>query len=180
MKQVLRKTELLPKVILSLSSALALTLSPFIATAQRRTFNNGNVQYVLGLPSGRWRAVARPDDFHQHIDFIYGDGSGGHLRIRKEIVDEGTTPLDLTRRDQQELSLLPGYVEDQERKFAGSLSGIMFSYQYTSGGRPMAGRIYYLKANERTIYVLHFSGERDKFLPLGNQMDSMAVSFHLK
>ena len=172
---------MLPKVILSLGSLLALTLCPFTATAQRRTFSNGNVQYVLGLPSGMWRAIARPDDFHQHIDFIYGDGSGGHLRIRKEIVAEGTTPLDLARRDQQqELSLLPGYVEDQQRKFAGSLNGILFSYQFTSGGRPMAGRIYYLKANERAIYVLHFSGERDKFLPLGNQMDFIAASFHLK
>jgi hypothetical protein len=44
----------------------------------------------------------------------------------------------------------------------------------------MLGRIYYLQADNRTIYTLRFSGLRDKLGRIRNQTDMMARSFKLK
>jgi hypothetical protein len=44
----------------------------------------------------------------------------------------------------------------------------------------MAARVYYLRADPRTVYVLHFSGRRDTLLQLRAQTDSIARSFRIK
>jgi hypothetical protein len=44
----------------------------------------------------------------------------------------------------------------------------------------MAGRVYYLQADGRTVYVLHFTGLRDRLQRIQNQTDSIARSFRLK
>ncbi len=55
-----------------------------------------------------------------------------------------------------------------------------FSYEYTAGGKAMAGRLYYLQADNRTVYALRFTGLRDRLLQIRNQTDSIARSFRLK
>jgi len=60
------------------------------------------------------------------------------------------------------------------------LSGAVFSYEYTSAGKPMAGRIYYLQVDARTFYVLHFTCGRSKLADVQSQADSIARSFRLK
>ncbi len=137
--------------------------------------------YALELPSATWRATSRPDGVHQHTEFVYGDRNDGFLRVRKELVDAGVTADDIAKRDQDNLRFnRPGYVEGKEERFAGRLSGTTASYEFTSAGKSMAGRIYYLQADNRTIYTLHFTGQRDKLLRIRNQTDSIARSFHLK
>ena len=112
---------------------------------------------------------------------VYGDRSDGYLRIRKEVVDEGTTASDLSRRDHElKLRFLAGYVEGKEENFPGRLKGVTSSYEFTAAGKSMLGRIYYLQADARTIYVLHFTGARDKLRLIRNQTDAMARSFQLK
>ena len=55
-------------------------------------------------------------------EFVNGDRLEGYLQIRKEVVDAGTTPSDLARRDlDQKLRFLPGFVEGKEEKFSGRL-----------------------------------------------------------
>jgi len=44
----------------------------------------------------------------------------------------------------------------------------------------MAGRLYYLQADNRTIYVLRFTALREKLTLIRNQTDSIARSFQLK
>jgi hypothetical protein len=44
----------------------------------------------------------------------------------------------------------------------------------------MAGRLYYLQADNRTVYALRFTGLRDRLLQIRNQTDSIARSFRLK
>jgi hypothetical protein len=159
--------------ILSSVSALAL--------AQSQTFTSENVDYTLELPSPTWRVVQEADSVHQHTEFIYGDRNDGHLKIRKEVVDEGTTAEDLARRDQeQKLRFMPGYVDGKQERFAGRLSGVTISYEFTSGGKAMAGRTYYLQADNRTIYALRFTGLRDKLARIRNQTDLIARSFQTK
>jgi hypothetical protein len=163
-----------------LFSALILTLSATAATAQT-TFTNDKVEYTLDLPSATWRVVSEPDSIHQHLEFIYGDRNDGYLRIRKEVVDAGTTASDLAQRDQdQKLRFKTGYVDGKEEKFAGRLNGVVLSYEFTNGGKAMAGRTYYLQADNRTIYTLSFTGERSKLAIIRNQTDAMARSFRLK
>jgi hypothetical protein len=160
--------------VLSIASVLALA-------AQTQTFTSDNVDYTLELPSSAWRIVQEADSVHQHTEFIYGDRTEGHLRIRKEVVDEGTTASDLAKRDQeQKLRFMPGYVDGKEERFAGRLNGVTISYEFTSGGKPMAGRTYYLQADNRTIYALRFTALRDKLSRIRNQTDLIARSFQTK
>jgi hypothetical protein len=157
----------------------ALLCAPALA---QQTFSSNAVEYTLELPSQTWRVVQEADSIRQHTEFVYGDRNDGYLRVRKEVVDEGTTASDLAKRDQEtKLRFLPGFVDNaKEEKFAGRLNGVTISYEYTSGGKPMAGRTYYLQANSRTIYALRFTGMRDKLARIRNQTDLIARSFQLK
>lgn len=161
--------------------AFTFSLVSALALAQSQTFTSENVDYTLELPSPTWRIVQEADSVHQHTEFIYGDRNDGYLKIRKEMVDEGTTAADLARRDQeQKLRFMPGYVDGKQERFAGRLSGMTISYEFTSGGKPMAGRTYYLQADNRTIYALRFTGMRDKLSRIRNQTDLIARSFQTK
>lgn len=152
----------------------------FSAVAQE-LYTNDQVDYSLELPSATWRAISQPDAAHEHAEFVNGDRLEGYLQIRKEVVDPGTTLSDLARRDQdQKLRFLPGFVEGKEEKFMGRLSGVTISYEFVKTGKPMMGRIYYLQADNRTIYALRFSGLRDRLARIRNQTDLIARSFKLK
>lgn len=166
--------------IMFIACALFITL-PSLAQEAAQPYTNERLEYALELPNAKWRALTRPDSVHNHIEFIYGDRSDGLLRVRKEVVDPATTVTDLSRRDQdQKLRFQPGYVEGKEEKFVGRINGVTASYEYTGGGKAMTGRIYYLRADNRTVYVLHFTGARDKLSLLRSQTDAIARSFHLK
>ncbi|MEP6741486.1 MAG: hypothetical protein ABJB61_03230 [bacterium] len=139
------------------------------------------VDYSIELPSSLWRLISEPDSMHERAEFVYGDRMDGYLQIRKEIVDAGTSPSDVARRDQeQKLRYIPGFVEGKQEPFSGRLSGVTASYEFTKAGKPMMGRIYYLQADNRTIYALRFTGLRDKLARIRNQTDSIARSFKLK
>jgi hypothetical protein len=139
-------------------------------------------EYSIELPSSLWRSISEPDPVHERAEFVYGDRMDGYLQIRKEIVDAGTTPSDLARRDQdQKLRYIPGFVQGkQEEPFSGRLNGVTASYEFTKAGKPMIGRIYYLQADNRTIYALRFTGLREKLTRIRNQTDSIARSFKVK
>ena len=128
-----------------------------------------------------WRLVDEPNEVHQHAEFIYGDRNDGYLRIRKEALDEGLTVREFARRDQEtKVRFLPGYVDGKEENFTGRMSGVTLSYEYTAAGKPMAGRTYYLQADDRTVYALRFTGMRDKLSRIRNQTDQIARTFKLK
>jgi len=167
--------------IFVLTAAIRPTLS---AAAQTVTFTREHVKYELELPSERWWAVPRLD-VHEHFEFIYdGDRREGYLRVREYLVEPGTAPKDLFRREESRtLRFLPGYMGCAPcagERFDGRLSGAVFAYEYTSGGELMVGRIYYLEVNRRTFYSLHFTGEAGKLRELDGQADSIARSFRLK
>ncbi|HYE64804.1 MAG TPA: hypothetical protein VD966_04430 [Pyrinomonadaceae bacterium] len=169
------------RLIIFLTLVLLFALPSATTQAQSQTYTSDKVEFTLELPSPIWRMISEPDGINRHAEFINGERSDGYLQIHKEIVDAGNTPADLSRRNRdQKLHFLPGYVEGKEEKFAGRLSGVTFSYEFTSGGKPMLGRIYYLQADNRTIYTLRFTGSRDKLARIRNQTDLIARSFSLK
>src|ERR1041384_2983747 len=152
-----------------------------LAFAQTQTYEDKADGYTLELPSPTWRAIPRPDSEHAHTEFVYGDRSDGYLRIRKEVVDADTKPSDVSHRDHDlKLRFFSGYVEGKEENFAGRLKGVTSSYEFTAAGNPMLGPIYSLQADSRTIYVLHFTGARDKLMLIRNQTDAIARSFQPK
>ena len=165
------------KIVFALAF-FAVTLSP--ADAQE-VFTSERIDYSIELPSSTWRVISEPDAAHEHLEFVYGDRLEGYLQIRKEVVDSGITALDLAHRDRdQKLRFMPGFVEGKEEKFAGRLSGVVVSYEYVRTGKPMLGRIYYLQADNRTIYALRFTGLRDNLTRIRNQTDVIARSFKIK
>ncbi len=166
---------------LFLLAALTPTAAPLTATAQEHSYSSPKANYVVDFPSAVWRLVDEPDELHQHAEFVFGDRNDGYLRIRKETLDEGLTVKDFARRDQdQKERFRPGYVDGKEENFSGRLNGITMSYEYTQAGKPMAGRSYYLQGDSNTVYVLRFTGMRDKLLRIRNQTDLIARSLRLK
>jgi hypothetical protein len=149
--------------------------------AAQEVYTSDKVDYQIELPSAMWKKISDPDALHEHAEFVYGDRLDGYLQVRKEIVEAGTTPADLARRDQdQKFRFIPGFVEGKQEPFAGRLNGVTVSYEFVKTGKPMLGRIYYLQGDNRTIYALRFTGLRDKLARIRNQTDSIARSFHLK
>jgi hypothetical protein len=166
---------------LTIFFALAAVLALANAAPAQETFSSANADYTLELPSARWKVTQEPDSLHEHAEFIYGDRNDGYLKVRKEVVEAGTTAADIARRDQeQKLRFQTGYVEGKQDNFEGRLKGVTFGYEYTAGGKTMVGRVYYLQADNRTVYVLRFTGLRDKLLQIRNQTDGIARSFRLK
>jgi hypothetical protein len=151
------------------------------AAIAQELYTNDKVNYTFELPSSNWRVIAEPDAAHEHSEFVYGDRLDGYLQVRKEVVEAGTTASDLAQRDQdQKLRFVPGYVAGKEEPFKGRLDGVTVSYEFVKTGKPMMGRIYYLQADNRTIYALRFSGLRDKLSRIRSQTDLIARSFKVK
>ena len=169
------------RVVLMLLLIIPLSIN---ATAQTQTFTREGVEYVLDLPSASWRAVSRVD-VHEHLEFVNGDDySNGYLRLRKKVVTPDATSEDLFREAEKwELQKLPGYVVCSGGKgtaFSGQLKGTVFSYEFVNQGRNMDGRIYYVRLDSHTFYILHFTVASEKLAGLRDQMDSVARSFRLK
>lgn len=151
------------------------------AVLAQQTYKHDNVEYTFEIPSQTWRTILEPDAAHEHPEFVYGDRLDGYLTIRKEVVDAGTTPAELARRDQDlRLRFLPGFVDGKQEAFNGRLDGVTMSYEFVRTGKPMLGRTYYLQADNRTIYALRFTGLRDKLARIRNQTDLIARTFKLK
>ena len=164
--------------------ALALLLTAITAGAQTRSFTKNDIEFAVELPSPAWQPVSR-FDVHTHVDFVYGaDPANGYLQLRKKLVAHGETAADLFLQGEKwELQSLTGYVACSActgELFVGQLKGAAFSYEYVSGGRPMAGRIYYLQVDSRTFYSLHFTVARERLRSLRSDMDAIARSFQLK
>ena len=151
------------------------------SSAQEQPYTSETDRYSLELPSEVWKAVPRPDSEPRHTECVHGVRSDGYLRVRREVVEGGTKLLEYARAEADtKLRYQPGFVVGKDERFAGRLSGVVLTSEYTQGDRPMAGRVYYLQADGSTVYVLHFTGLRDKLQRIQNQTDAIARSFKLK
>jgi hypothetical protein len=158
-----------------------LTLLPSAAQGQQRSYTNRNLDYVLDLPSAKWRVIKVPGGAHSSTEYRYGQKSPVHLRVRRELVDAGVSPADLVQRKQQfDRVSLPGYVKSKVKRFEGRLSGAKYAYEYVTAGKPTSVLIYYLHANNRFIYRVEFVGPPNKLRALAEQTDFIARSFRIK
>lgn len=172
---MLRKTRL-AAFVLALSALAAVA-----AYAQDGSYTSETDDYTLELPSQVWKALPRTDSAHQHTEYVNGERTDGYLRVRRGVLSGETSLSEFARTEADtKLRFMPGFVGGKESPFSGRISGIVTTYEYTNAGKPMAGRIYYLKADEHTIFVLHFQGARDRLQRIQNQTDAIARSFKPK
>ena len=158
-------------------AALFLTAT---ASAQTETFSDVNVEYTFALPEATWKMTLKPSDISPNVEYVYGERQSGHLEIRKVSTKPGAPLSETIRDEEQRLQFLSGYVAGKEEDFRGSLNGKIFNYEFVRSGRNMSGRLYFLKADDDSVYILRFTGQRDKLRSIRNQTDSIARTFELK
>ena len=171
----MKLTKLFP--LFSVIAVLVLTVSAF---AQTETFSDANVEYTFELPEATWKMTVKPSDISPNVEYVYGERQSGHLEIRKLSIKPDALLSETIRDEEQKLQFLSGYVAGKEEEFKGSLNGKIFNYEFVRSGRNMSGRFYFLKADDTNIYVLRFTGQRDKLRSIRNQTDSIARTFNLK
>ncbi|MGI8884578.1 MAG: hypothetical protein ACR2IA_10090 [Pyrinomonadaceae bacterium] len=162
-----------------LSAVLGLFLA-VSAFAQNQTFSDANAEYVFDLPENAWKMTTKPSALSPNVEYVYNDRRDGHLEIRKLALKSGELLSELIRDEEEKLQFLKGYVAGKEEPFAGNLKGTIFNYEYVRSGRNMSGRFYFLKADDSNVYVIRFTGERDKLRSIRNQTDLIARTFETK
>ena len=150
-------------------------------SAQGKTFSDPNVEYTFEIPGELWKIVAKPSSLNPNVEMVYGDRQDGYLEVRKTVGSEEEMLSDvITREQDQKLQFLPGYVAGKEEVFAGNLKGKVFNYEFVRSGRNMSGRSYFLKSGPKSIYIIRFTGLRDKLRAIRNETDQIARTFQVK
>lgn len=148
-------------------------------SAQTSTFKDANVEYTFDLPESGWKQTVKPSEMSPNVEYVFGERSAGHLEIRKLSVKADEMLSETIENEEQKLQFLPGFVAGKEENFNGALQGKVFNYEFVRSGRNMNGRFYFLKAGDKIVYVLRFTGLSDKLKAIRNQTDSIARTFSL-
>lgn len=164
-------------LLFSLAAGLLLAFSTFAQTA---VFSDSNAEYTFIVPSEDWKMIARPTAISPNVEYIFRERQQGHLDVRKLTVKPDDLMPDIIRTEEYKLQFLTGYVAGKQEQFSGNLKGAIFNYEYVTRGRNMSGRFYFLKSGANDVYVLRFTGEKDKLRSIRNETDSIARTFDLK
>jgi len=151
-----------------------------VVAAQEGTFTDPSVEYSFVLPEAGWKMIVRPSATSPNVEYVFNDRRQGHLEVRKIGVGKDAYMTDVMRDEESKLQFQPGYVAGKEENFSGTLRGNVFNYEFVRSGRNMSGRFYFLRANDTTVYLLRFTGERDQLKAIRNQTDSIARTFAVK
>src|SRR5262249_32211186 len=145
---------------------LIITAAP-IAFAQNspEVFEDPDGQYMLTLPSG-WLAIINQDSLgRKEINIVFKVRENGSLKIRRvDDADPQMEIIDYAKKDEdQTLRFLPSYdkIAIEKILMGGGRVGALVSYDYKNNSQPFTGREYYLRLNEKTIYVLRFRGRKN-------------------
>lgn len=145
--------------------------------AQTSTFSDKLSDYTFELPEPAWKMNLKPTEKDPNPQYIYGYRQNGYLQIDKISVKPDQTLSELIQETGAKIQFKPGYVAGKDENFAGALRGKVFNYEYVQSGKNMSGRIYFLKADDSTVYILHFTGLRESLRGIRNQIDSIARTF---
>lgn len=151
----------------------------------QESFEDPEGNYAVTLPSG-WLGIVNKDGLGRtDVNIVYKVRENGALKVRR--VEDADAKLDLmayaAKDESDRVRFNPGYDKIALEKFligAGKV-GALLAYDYKStSGQPFTGRIYYLRADEKTIYVLQFTGRRNILGTLRSHTDAIARSFKAK
>ena len=148
--------------------------------AQTTLFTDPSVDYTFDVPDDRWKMTVKPSTARPNVEYVFVDRNDGHFEVRRMNVAKDAILGDIVRDEEQKLQFLPGYVAGRDETFSGKLRGSIFNFEFVRAGRPMAGRFYFLRANDTTIYMLRFTGFRDKLKSIRNQTDSIGRTFEVR
>ena len=148
--------------------------------AQGDSFSSPDAEYEFEVPDAKWKLTVKPSATTPNVEYVYVERNDGHLEVRKLSVPSRAILTDVIRDEEQKLQFLPGYVAGKEEPFSGFLNGTVFNFEFVRSGRPMVGRFYFLKASDNSVYVVRFTGNRDRLRSIRNQTDSIARTFTLK
>ena len=154
-----------------------LVMTATVAFAQTDTFSDPNADYTFTLPDPQWKMTAAPSATNPNVKYVFNDPINGLLEVRRTAASKDTLLTDIVRDEEQKLGFLPGYVAGKEESFSGKHRGVAFNYEYVRAGKAMAGRFYFLRTNDTSVYVLRFTGLKDSMRSIRNQTDSIARTF---
>src|SRR5690242_18065832 len=80
-----------------LTTILIVVLFPIAVQAQTWSYTDETLDYILELPSAKWRAIKVRSIAHTNTEFRYGERNPINLRIRRELVDANVSPADLVQ-----------------------------------------------------------------------------------
>jgi len=154
------------------------------AFAQSEVFDDPDGKYTLNLPNG-WLGVVNTDGLGRNeVNIVYKVRENGALKIRVAEVAPDAELMDYAAQDERErVRFAPSYDKISLEKFllGGTRTGALLSYDYkNASGQPFTGRVYYVRANEKTIYVLQFTGRRNILGTLRSHTDLIARSLKFK
>lgn len=158
---------------------LAAFMFPAAVFAQTSTFDDPNVEYTFALPDSKWKMTAKPSATSPNVEYVYVDRLDGHFDVRKITPEKDASMADVIRSEENKLQFNPGFVAGKEEKFAGRLDGTVFNFEFVRSGRAMSGRYYFLRSGN-FVYLLRFTGFRDKLRLIRNHTDSIARTFGIK
>lgn len=162
-------------------SAIMLFLSHAAFAQVSETFSDPNVGYTFDLPDAKWKMTAKPSATNPNVAYVFVDRADASFDVRKVTVTKDTLLTDVIHQDEEKkLQFRQGFVAGREENFNGRLRGAIFNFEYVAAGKNMAGRYYFLKADETTIYILRFQGQKDILRSIRAQTDSIARSFTVK
>ena|SRR5688572_31461980 len=147
------------------------------AFGQISSFSDPNVDYSFDIPDERWKMTLKPSPAKPNVEYVFVDRNDGHLEVRKLALAKDAILADVVREEESKLQFNPGFVAGKEENFTGRLRGTIYNFEFVRAGRPMAGRFYFLRADENTLYILRFTGFRDKLRSIRHQTDSIARTF---
>ena len=156
---------------------IAVMLFAVSSSFAQEAFSDANVDYTFTLPDAKWKMTTKPSQASPNVEYVYSDRLNGHLEVRRMTVEKDSMMSDIIEKEEQKLQFRPGFIAGRQENFTGKLRGAVFNFEYVAAGKNMSGRYYFLKANDTTLYVLRFSGQKDSLRSLSAQTDSIARSF---
>lgn len=162
-------------------------LSAFLAVDafSQEVFDDPEGKYTVTLPAG-WLGIVSKDGLGRaDVNIVYKVRENGALKVRRvDDADAKTEVMEYAAKDESErIRFNPGYDKVGLEKFliSAGKTGALLAYDYkNASGQPFTGRIYYLRADASTIYVLQFTGRKNILGTLRSHTDAIARSFKAK
>ncbi len=155
------------------------------AVRGQELFEDPEGKYTVNLPAG-WIGIINQDALgRKDVYIVFKVRENGSLKIRPaEGADATLEVMDFAKKDEEQtVRFQPGYDKISLENFTvgGGKKGALLSYDYkNNAGQLFTGRNYYLRTDDKTIYVLRFTGRKTTLGVLRNQTDAITRSFKVK
>lgn len=145
-------------------------------------FDDPNIDYKVELPNSTWKVTMRPSETSRNVAFTYGERNSGYLEIRKLTVKADMLMSDVIADEETKLRFEKGFVAGKEENFSGKMNGRVYNSEFVKQGRNVSGRFYFLRDNKNptVVYLLRFTGYKEKLMAIRNETDYIARRFGLK